>query len=157
LLVVVTRFWIKERVMFNVGQKVWDVVQGVGIVLSIKEDATYPVHAEFANGGESTYTSDGKFREEDENPSLYPHPVEIVKKSVRQIVKPSINWEQVREEYRFLARDENNTAWLYLEEPAVCRVGWGVKRGVPAEAGSYVSYTPGTCDWKDSLVERPVV
>jgi hypothetical protein len=140
--------------MFKVGQKVWDVVQGEGTVLSIEETATFPVFAKFTNENESTYTLDGKFREEDENPSLYLHPVEIVKR-IEKDLKPSINWEQVRKEYKFLARDENGTAWLYLEKPEIYRVGWGVTRGAPAEAGSYVSYTPGTCDWKDSLIERP--
>ena len=140
--------------MFEVGQKVWCVIFGEGVVTKIITDNTqFRVEVHFGEVPEY-YTLGGKYRL-DGLQTLYPYPVEIVKKSVRQVVKPSINWEQVREEYKFLARDENNTAWLYQEEPEICREGWGVTRGVPAEAGSYVSYTPGTCDWKDSLVERP--
>ena len=142
--------------MFEVGQKVWDVVRGEGVVEDVREClSTYPVVVGLGSGRYESYTLEGRFAEYDENISLYQYPVEVVKKSVRQVVKPSINWEQVREEYKFLARDENNTAWLYQEKPEIYREGWGVTRGVPAEAGSYVSYTPGTCDWKDSLVERP--
>lgn len=142
--------------MFEVGQRVWDVVRGRGVVVDVREYVcTYPVIVRLDFGRFESYTTDGRHSEHNENISIYPYPVEVVKKSVRQATKPSINWEQVREEYKFLARDENNTAWLYQEEPVIYREGWGVTRGMPAEAGSYVSYTPGTCNWKDSLVERP--
>lgn len=138
--------------MFEVGQKVWCVMFGEGVVTDIDKGYTYPLIVKFTNGvKKKTYALNGKENESHVNPSLYPYPVEIV----RKVTKPSIDWEQVREEYKFLARDENNTAWLYQEKPEIYREGWGVTRGVPAEAGSYVSYTPGTCDWEDSLVERP--
>ena len=140
--------------MFKVGQKVWCVMFGEGVVTEVRsEDTNYLVEVRFG-GVMEYYTLDGKYRTYAIQ-TLYTYPVEIIKKNVRQVVKPSINWEQVREEYKFLARDENNTAWLYQEKPEISREGWGVTRGMPAEAGSYVSYTPGTCDWKDSLVERP--
>ena len=138
--------------MFKVGQKVWDVLCGPGTVVEVIDYVcNYPVIVEFDGMGRKCYTREGKSNKALEKPSLYPYPVQVFK----EVTKPSIDWEQVREEYKFLARDENNTAWLYQEKPEIYREGWGVTRGMPAEAGSYVSYTPGTCDWKDSLVERP--
>lgn len=69
---------IKEGVMFRVGQRVWDVVRGEGIVTDIWEGETYSVNVELANE-EEYYTTDGKYREDDVNPSLYPYEPKIVK------------------------------------------------------------------------------
>lgn len=137
--------------MFEVGQKVWDVVVGEGVVSLIRKDFTHPVVVAFKDGGDRTYTTDGKSIRTNEKPSLYPYPVEIVKK----VTKPSIDWEHVRDEYNYLAQDANGNAWLYWEEPGLSEDHWVAARGECAEAHSHVSYTPGTCDWKDSLVARP--
>ena len=139
--------------MFQVNQKVWDVAQGVGIVLRIEENAIYAVYAKFTNGKESTYTIDGKFREEDENPSLYPHPVEITKK----FTKPSINWEHVDNQFNYLAEDPDGTVYLYEKKPYTAQDVWGVSDSSSevVEAFMFASYVKGTCDWRDSLIQRP--
>ena len=138
--------------MFEVGQKVWDVAAGEGVVTYTDDiHSPYPVYVRFGEGRERTYSADGKYRVEDENPTLYPYPVEIVKK----VTKPSINWEHVRDESKFLAQDANGNAWLYWEKPRLSEDHWVTTRGECAEAHSYASFSPGTCDWKDSLVERP--
>ena len=137
--------------MFKVGQKVWDVLHGEGTVLRADKAYTYPVCVKFANGVEYTYTPDGKYTSEHALPSLYPYPVEVVKKMTR----PSVNWEHVRGEYKFLAQDVDGSAWLYWEKPRLGGDHWVTTRGECAEAHSYASYIPGTCDWKDSLVARP--
>ena len=138
--------------MFQVDQKVWDILHGEGTVLRADETYAYPVRVKFANGVECTYTLDGKYTAEHAlPPSLYPYPVEIVKK----LVKPSINWEHVRDEYKFLAQDANGEVWLYSEEPVISEDHWVVTRELCAYVQFYTSYTPGTCDWKDSLVARP--
>ena len=77
--------------------------------------------------------------------------VEVVKK----VTKPSINWEHVRDEYKFLAQDVTGSAWLYIEEPTPDEDYWCAEAGVYVNANSYASYIPGNCDWKDSLVKRP--
>lgn len=64
--------------MFQVGQKVWDVVRGEGVVVGIWEGETYSVNVELANE-EENYTTDGKYCEEDVRPSLYPYEPKIVK------------------------------------------------------------------------------
>lgn len=68
----------EESDMFRVGQKVWDVVRGEGVVTDILEGETYSVNVELANE-EEYYTTDGKYREGDVRPSLYPYEPKIVK------------------------------------------------------------------------------
>ena len=69
---------IKDDVMFKIGQKVWDVVRGEGVVTDILKWEEYPVIVEF-DGEEETYTTDGKYREDYAFPSLYPYEPKIVK------------------------------------------------------------------------------
>ena len=138
--------------MFKFGQKVWDVVRGEGKVVELRTyDCNYPVVVEFSDMGRETYTKEGMENKSHKKPSLYPYPVEVVKK----VTKPSINWEHVRKDFKFLAQDMNGNAYLYWERPALSTTGWEPTRGDFAEAQSYASYTPGTCDWQYSLVERP--
>lgn len=139
--------------MFEVGQNVWDILHGEGTVLRADETYAYPVRVKFENGTEHTYTLDGKCGDEHALPSLYPYPVEIVKK----VTKPSINWEHVHSKFNYLAEDFGGAAFLYEEKPFAADAGWGVPScsSEIAEVNMFASYTPGTCDWKDSLVARP--
>lgn len=137
--------------MFKVGQKVWDVAFGAGVVTHIENDNSYSVVVNFASLGAITYTKEGRSCIVHENPTLYPYPVEII----RKITKPSINWEHVQKDFKFLAQDIDGNAYLYWEKPVLRGTGWQTTQGDFAEAQSYASYTPGTCDWQYSLVERP--
>ena len=69
---------IEDGVMFQVGQKVWDVVRGEGVVTDILKWEEYPVIVEF-DGEEESYATDGKYREDYAFPSLYPYEPKIVK------------------------------------------------------------------------------
>ena len=69
---------IKESDMFQVGQKVWDILRGEGVVTYIEEDAEYPVVVEF-DGEEKDYTMDGKYLKVHVFPSLYAYKPKIVK------------------------------------------------------------------------------
>ena len=69
---------IMEDEMFIVGQKVWDVVRGEGVVTGIDKDEAYSVNVEFADE-EEFYAADGRYRENDAHPSLYPYEPKIVK------------------------------------------------------------------------------
>ena len=69
---------IKESDVFHVGQKVWDVVRGEGVVTDILKWEEYPVIVEF-DDEEEFYTTDGKYREDYVRPSLYPYEPKIVK------------------------------------------------------------------------------
>lgn len=74
------------------------------------------------------------------------------------LTKPSIDWSHVAPEYKWLARDADGLAFVFNDMPWAEFNKW-VWDGGECEAvcvsGFLSSYTPGTCDWKDSLVERP--
>lgn len=68
--------------------------------------------------------------------------------------KPSIDWSHVHPDYKWLAVDEDGTAWLFSEKPVKYGKYWGAGGNtVPAEC--FASFNRGEGDWKDSLVERP--
>ena len=88
--------------------------------------------------------------------SLSPHLVFRVKQ--QPLTKPSIDWSHVAPEYKWLARDADGLAFVFSDMPWAEFNAW-VWDGGECEAvcvsGLLSSYTPGTCDWRDSLVERP--
>lgn len=137
--------------MFKVGQKVWCVIYGAGVVEEIQHasEGVYPVEVKFHNGHSGIYTRDGKIYAAG-NVTLFIYPVEIVK----AITKPSIDWSHVSESFQYLAMDEDGRCWLWVSKPAPFQDKWD-GRGVTAKAENFASFIPGTCDWKDSLVERP--
>jgi hypothetical protein len=136
--------------MFKAGQKVWCVMFGEGVVTNIStSNACYPVVVSFG-GKVEDYTSDGKYRT-DAAQTLFPCPVEIVK----EVTKPSIDWEHVSSEFNYLAEDSEGGAFLFEKEPFVAGNMWGAYEGETAEAHMLASYVKGTCDWKESLIQRP--
>lgn len=71
------------------------------------------------------------------------------------LTKPSIDWSHVAPKFKWMAQDENGDAYLYAEsKPDAAHSVW-VTEGAFCECSAFPGYTPGTCDWKDSLVERP--
>ena len=139
--------------MFEVGQKVWCVMFGKGVVLEILTSGDrYPLAVEFPDICVEHYTLDGKYAVCAAQ-ILFPHPVEIIKK----VAKPSINWEHVDSKFNYLAEDSNGDAFMYEKEPFVTMTAFGSRGGEIAEAHIFASYTKGTCDWKDSLIKRPEV
>jgi hypothetical protein len=68
--------------------------------------------------------------------------------------KPSINWDHVAPQFKWMARDEDGETWLTKTEPKCGSVGWfNCVSILPADW--FASFRPGSCDWKDSLVRRP--
>ena len=139
--------------MFKVGQKVWCVLFGEGVVAEITH-GPYPVKIMFKNGDVTTYTRRGYMYSNSINQSLFQHPVKIVLDE--RAPKPSIDWSHVKGEYKWLAVDKDGSAYVYKDEPE--RSGsdyWYSHNGSLNEVNGLASYTPGTCDWQDSLVKRP--
>lgn len=68
--------------------------------------------------------------------------------------KPSIDWTQIKPEYRWLARGARGCAYVHARNPKMGLSAWNAD-GPCARVDILVSYTPGDCGWKDSLVERP--
>ena len=137
--------------MFKVNQTVWCAICGKGVVAKVvqEDEETYPIRVKFNNSLSNSYTSDGKHFSGG-NVVLFPYPVEIVK----AVTKPSIDWSHVSEDFKYLAMDNGGLHHLFTEKPLQATLEW-VTHHPYVFAGHFASFTPGTCDWKDSLVERP--
>ena len=138
--------------MFKIGQKVWCAIYGAGVVVEIHQEGGVkcPVEVRFNNERTCVYTSDGKYYD-DSNIVLFPYPIEITK----AVTKPSIDWGHVGEYFQYLAMDSGGNGYLCGKNPHYDNTIWLMEAPyIPATA--FTSYVPGTCDWKDSLVERPV-
>ena len=137
--------------MFEVGQKVWDVVRGVGVVDAIESETPYPLIVKFADGGGDTYMTSGKSHVNNKNPSLYTYPVEVVKK----VVRPTIDWSHVHTKYRWLTKEPGGSHWLYEKQPYKTDYGWESEDGDCICADGFATLSPGFCDWEDSLIVGP--
>ena len=138
--------------MFKVGQQVWCVIFGEGVVSRLV-DGPFSVVVEFLNGEEEPYTSTGHFFRRVGNQSLFPYPVKIVQdESV--VTKPSIDWSHVSPEYNYLAQDEDGQGYLCGKKPHRRNSAWCMETPYIL-ATTFTSYEPGSCDWKVSLVKRP--
>ena len=140
--------------MFKEGQKVWCAIYGAGVVKRIRqeEEVDYPVVVLFNRNDDEnvvTYTLDGKYHVEG-NVTLFPHPIEIVKATI----KPSIDWNHVSKDFRYLVMDADGRCWLWVTKPAPFQEQW-CGGGAAVKAENFSSFISGTCDWKDSLVKRP--
>ncbi len=69
--------------------------------------------------------------------------------------KPSINWDHVAPEYKWLATDADGETYLYAEKPRTTARAFepGISRY--ANVKGFASFKAGDCHWIDSLVERP--
>ena len=137
--------------MFKVGQKVWCAICGAGVVTEVDGESTvgYSVNVRFTDDLTTSYTADGKYFVEG-IVTLFPYPVEIVK----AITKPSIDWDHVSEDFQYLAQDSDGKGYLYSGKPSQGERQW-VTNMLCTPANRFASFIPGTCNWEDSLVERP--
>lgn len=67
--------------------------------------------------------------------------------------KPSIDWSHVSPEFKWMATDASGETYLYTEEPEFFEYCWDGVDLIYVQG--FASFKEGTCDWKDSLVERP--
>ncbi|GAF70508.1 unnamed protein product, partial [marine sediment metagenome] len=70
------------------------------------------------------------------------------------LIKPSIAWAVVHKDYNWLATDADGASYLYVGKPTAS-ISYFNGCGTPCRATGFASLVVGTCDWKDSLVERP--
>ena len=144
--------------MFKVNQKVWCLIYGQGVVTDVdneRTEETYPVFVKFQNYDELhiSYTMEGKFHSQG-NITLFPYPVEVVK----AVTKPSIVWPHVKDGYKWLAVDANGGAYVFENKPIFDHIDyWYSIDGLCFDVSGLSSYSRGTCDWKDSLIQRPEV
>ena len=138
--------------MFTVEQNVWCAIHGAGVVSEIRHpsEGMYPVEVKFDDTYTAIYTSDGRYYVDSNNVVLFPYPIEIVK----AVTKPSIDWSHVSSGYYYLVQDSDGEGYLCSEKPSRVESGWEAGASF-IDAAAFTSYTPGTCNWQDSLVERP--
>ena len=136
---------------FYVGQRVWCVILGEGVVAEITYGVMYPVKVRFENGEVEPYTSNGHFLSRG-NQSLFHHPVKIVQDE--SAAKPSIDWSHVNENFKWLAMDADGKFHIYTDKPLQGEREWTTNLSC-TPAIHFASFVPGTCDWKESLVKRP--
>lgn len=88
--------------------------------------------------------------------NMYPVDVQMFNSSYYRIkpTKPSIDWSHVRDEYYWMATDEDGRTFLFSSFPWVDGSYWCTKSN-SVDCEGFASFKPGTCHWKDSLVERP--
>ena len=145
----------QENPTFTVGQQVWCLVFGEGVVSRLT-DSPFVVKVKFLNGQEDSYTSTGRLFLSEGNQTLFTYPVKVIRdESVA--TKPSIDWTHVNEKFKWLASDFDGNPWVYEYEPTVggASTCWLPSKGDTFRADRLASYVPGTCSWEDSLVERP--
>jgi hypothetical protein len=67
--------------------------------------------------------------------------------------KPSIDWSHVAPQFKWMATDQDETTWVHEDKPFCGDCGWDT--GNYENVAAFSSFRAGTCDWKDSLVQRP--
>lgn len=72
-------------------------------------------------------------------------------------IPDTMDWSNVHPDFRFVARDENGSVYLYETKPEI----WGVSMWATEEANYerigdawFTGHTVGNVDWKESLIER---
>ena len=144
---------VQEEPELTVGRRVWCVIFGEGVVAEIT-CGMYPVKVRFESGEVKSYTSKGNLFSRG-NRALFHHPVKIVQDE--SATKPSIDWSQVKEEYKWLSVDKDGSAYVSTHEPTRNGANYWYSpiKGDFSKVNWLVSYSPGTCQWEDSLVKRP--
>ena len=79
----------------------------------------------------------------------------IIRKRPTPLTKPDIPWDVLRDEFKWAARDENGNVWVHSSLPESGHTCWVSDSDYVACLDFLNAIDPGTCDWKDSLVERP--
>ena len=75
-------------------------------------------------------------------------------KTAPEPTKPSVDWSHVADDLNWLATHPAGFPTLSSNQPKIMGRGW-LAAGHFVRANVFASYTPGTCDWRDSLVKRP--
>ena len=147
---------------YEVGQKVWCVLFGPGTVTEVNnrpiEQYNNIVVRFTRNDLVVAFTPDGRPNAK-MDVCLYTYPVKVVPDD--KPTKPSIDWKHVQEKFKWLASSADGNTWVFEYEPTIGSASdwlsstWLPPKGETFKVTGLASYTPGTCDWKDSLVERP--
>lgn len=133
----------------------WTIYNNTTITALLTEEqhAAFIEYDEEYNARFSAYNKNG-YWELVTNPEWFGHTVYRAVKTAP--TKPSIDWSHVAPQFKWLAQDSDGTMWLCAEKPTPQPTYWFVFGDDAIESARAVaSAKPGTCDWKDSLVQRP--
>ena len=75
---------------------------------------------------------------------------------IKPTTPDTIDWSHVAPDCNWVARDLDGSVSLFTSRPEPYSNHWDARQGAAADANAFASYKRGTCDWKDSLAERPV-
>lgn len=70
------------------------------------------------------------------------------------LVPDTIDVSHVHQDFRWMARDKDGSAFIFEEKPHVCNiVFWNDDKGTSKPTTPFASYTRGTVPWDESLVD----
>lgn len=91
-------------------------------------------------------------------PLICPDPVwdwSVNKYRVKPIADDSINWDHVHPNFNYMARDADDSVFLYKERPEYNEEGVWMSRNYYQRANVFSSYKRGDKEPSQSLVRRP--
>lgn len=91
----------------------------------------------------------------DFDPGVVPRFMPSYDYRLRPTIQDSIDWSHVAPRFKFMARDGDGKAYLFVSEPILRGSAWhpSLSCGV-CDAAIFTSYTQGETSWKDSIVRR---
>ena len=84
-------------------------------------------------------------------------PSDVMRRRPKHLTKPSIDVSHVSAKCKWLARNNDGDAYLYRDKPNILGSINAWVNAYPIDAEVFASYDPGTCDWKDSLVDLDAI
>lgn len=121
-------------------------------VYSTDNPGEYPVHGRAFSDGETIFVC---MTTEGNKTTIVQTGYDIISEWTD---KPIVDWSLYPSWAKFLAHDDDGIAWIYSHRPDLEQRWWSVNEGEEYAVCSICppEHTPKlTCDWKDSLVERP--
>lgn len=100
---------------FEIGQKVWDVRFGEGVVISVEYSPDYPIEVKFESGYQR-YTNDGIWRRGDSYPSLFQTaPIITPNVPIVEFEKGELVWVRHTDDWyvRFFSHSENGKNYCF--------------------------------------------
>ena len=74
------------------------------------------------------------------------------------VTKDTVRWDVLPDWVMYVARWKHGVVMMFDQEPRVAGISWEsyLRNTVSMEIPlGFKIHTPGTCDWKDSLIKRP--
>ena len=70
------------------------------------------------------------------------------------VTYPTVDWSIFTDDMQWIAFDENGDCYAYTDKPKVNNNMWILSAG-KVFSTQHIKIGRGTCDWRDSLIQRP--